>query len=358
MDEHVSNFIRLVERAYLSDRTTTRAMDMGKVMQLFTQDVTSAVEFSEPFGYIDANADKYGVIAALESMQLGFAIQALLPSLLAVVTSRFFKPFMPKPTDPSGVGHLLGMIQSRVAERYGPDKKRRADALQAFVDSGLSREEVEAEAMVHLLGGSDTTATALRNTIFFIATNPVAYRRVQAEIDAAVAAGNVTRPVLTDAQAKALPYLQATIKEALRMWPPIMGIMPKVSESKDDIICGNKIPRGTWVAWSPMAIMKNKEVFGGDADVFEPRRWLDSDATRLREMEATQGLVFMSGTRWECLGRKLAYVEMGKMLFEVSPFLSFLSVCRVGWIGKGKSDTDQMMITALLSVRFFHRQPH
>lgn len=306
-----------MERAYLSDRSATRAMDMGKVMQLFTQDVTSAVEFSEPFGYIDANADKYGVIAALEGMQLGFAMQALLPTLLAVITSRLFKPFMPRPTDPSGVGHLLGMIQSRVAERYGPNKKRHSDALQAFVDSGLSRDEVEAEAMVHLLGGSDTTATALRNTIFFVATNPIAYRRLQAEIDAAVAAGSVTRPVLTDAQAKSLPYLQAAIKEALRVWPPIMGIMPKVSD-RDDVICGTKIPAGTWVAWSPMAIMKNKEVFGGDADVYEPMRWLDVDSTRLREMEATQGLVFMSGTRWECLGRKLAYVEMGKMLFEVN----------------------------------------
>ena len=25
----------------------------------------------------------------------------------------------------------------------------------------------------------------------------------------------------------------------------------------------------------------------------------------------------MAGTRWECLGRKLAYAEMGKVLFEV-----------------------------------------
>jgi hypothetical protein len=36
-------------------------------------------------------------------------------------------------------------------------------------------------------------------------------------------------------------------------------------------------------------------------------------------MEATQGLAFAAGTRWECLGKRLANVEMEKVLFEVSP---------------------------------------
>jgi len=100
------------------------------------------------------------------------------------------------------------------------------------------------------------------------------------------------------------------------MWPPITGLMPKVP-AKDDVICGREIPAGTFVAWSAMSVMKSTAVFGGDAGVFEPERWLEIDAEKLREMEATQGLVFMAGSRWECLGRKLAYVEMGKVLFEV-----------------------------------------
>jgi cytochrome P450 len=321
VDGQIMKFVRLIEHTYLSDRSITRPMDMGHTLQYLTMDVTSAVEFGKPFGYIDANEDSFGVIAALESMLVPCAMMAMLPPLLAVVTSPLSKPFMPKPTDKHGVGRLLGLVRDLVNERYGEKRIKNADALQSFVDSGLSREEVDAEALVHLLGGSDTTATAMRNTIFYVATNPQAYRRLQAEIDAAVS--GVNRPVIADAEAKKLPYLQATIKEALRMWPPITGLQPKVSAA-DDVICGKKIPAGTYVAWAAMAVMKNKAVFGEDADVFEPMRWLEADPDRLREMEATQGLVFAAGSRWQCLGKKLAYVEIGKLLFEVSPSRPFV----------------------------------
>ncbi|KAB5550779.1 cytochrome P450 family protein [Coniochaeta sp. 2T2.1] len=314
VDREILNFIKLIERKYLSDRTGTRPMEMGRTLQYLTQDVTSAVEFGKAFGYIQDNDDSFGVIDALESMQLPCALMALLPPLLAMVKLPMIQLLLPKPGDKTGVGRMLGLVRDHVAERYGEKPVKNADALQSFVESGLTRDQVEAEALVHLLGGSDTTATALRCSIFYVATNPQVYRRMQAEIDAALP--TATRPVVADAEAKNLPYIQAVIKETLRMWPPITGLMPKIS-AKNDVICGKEIPAGTFVAWSAMTVMKSTAVFGADADVFEPARWLETDEKQLREMEATQGLVFMGGTRWECLGRKLAYVEMGKVLFEL-----------------------------------------
>ncbi|KAK0648117.1 cytochrome P450 family protein [Cercophora newfieldiana] len=318
LDEQVLKFIKLVERAYLSDNVATREMDMGDVFVYLTQDITSAIEFGEPFGYLDSNADTNGIIKALDSMKLPCAVLALLPSVTAVAQSTVFTPFLPKPTDPTGVGRMLGIVKAHVDKRYGEKKQKRTDVLQSFVDSGLSQKEVEAEALVHLLGGSDTTATALRIAVFHISSNPRAYRRLQAEIDSA--ASSVTRPIIADAEAKKLPYLQATIKEALRMWPPISGLMPKVS-ARDDVICGKAVPAGTMVGWCAFGAMKNKGVFGENADDFEPARWLEAEPEKLKEMEATQALVFVAGTRWECLGKKLAYSELGKVLFEF--FLRF-----------------------------------
>ncbi len=131
-----------------------------------------------------------------------------------------------------------------------------------------------------------------------------------------MASPNLSTPVISDTAAKSLPYLQAVIKEGLRMWPPIMGLNPRMSE-RDEVICGVNIPARTNVGFSVLAIMRNRGVFGDDADTFDPGRWLDADPERLKEMEATQGMVFAAGSRWECLGKRLAYVEMGKVLFEV-----------------------------------------
>lgn len=95
------------------------------------------------------------------------------------------------------------------------------------------------------------------------------------------------------------------------MWPPVSGLAPKVS-AKDEVICAKKVPAGTFVAWAIFGAMRDKGVFGADADVFEPGRWMGKDEKKLREMESVQGLVFNGGTRWECLGKRLAYLELGK----------------------------------------------
>ena len=105
---------------------------------------------------------------------------------------------------------MLGIVRDHVATRYGEKPVKNTDALQSFVESGLTRDEVEAEALVHLLGGSDTTATALRCAIFYVATNPHAYRLLQAEIDATLP--TATRPVIADVEAKNLPYLKPSLR--------------------------------------------------------------------------------------------------------------------------------------------------
>jgi cytochrome P450 len=318
LDGQIEKFIQLIERKYISTRDggKARPFEMGRRFSYFTQDAISAVEFGKPFGYLDEDDDFYGAIDALEGMLLPCALMALIPPLLWVVTSPLSKPFMPRKTDKHGVGRLLGVIDERVSARYGEKRVRNMDVLQALADSGLPRPEVESEALVHLLGGTDTTATALRNTVFFLSTNPAAYRRLQDEIDSV--AGSVTRPVIADAEAKELRFLQACLKESIRFWPPISGLQAKMSD-KDDVICGMQVPAGTHVAWTIFEVMRDKDVFGDNAEVFEPMRWLEAEPERLKEMEATQGLAFAAGTRWECLGKRLANVEMEKVLFEVSP---------------------------------------
>ncbi|KAK4150335.1 Pisatin demethylase [Chaetomidium leptoderma] len=299
LDEQVAKFVALIERKYLSTRATGAAGGGG---------------FGRAFGYMDADDDFYGAIDALEGMLMPCALMALLPPLVWLVTSPLCKPFMPKKTDKTGVGRLLGVIDERVRVRYGEKKVRNMDVLQALVDSGLPREEVEAEALVHLLGGTDTTAGALRNTVFFLSTNPVAYRRLQDEIDGAV--GRVTRPVISDAECKELRFLQACIKESIRCWPPVSGLQGKMSDV-DDVICRVRVPAHTHVMFGMFGVMRDKSVFGDNAEVFEPMRWLEAGPEQLKEMEGTQGMAFASGTRWECLGKRLANVEMGKVLFEL-----------------------------------------
>lgn len=313
-DEQIEKLIRLLERKYLSTPDAMRPCNLARTMQYLTQDVITAVGFGQAAGYLEVDEDMFGVIEACETVLLPGHIVSFLPILQALLSTSFMKPLLPKPGDKHGIGRFLGVIKDHCDRRFGAAAIRRNDVLQTFVDSDFTRKQVEQEALVILFGGTDTTATGLRNIIFFLTTNASAYRTLQAEIDEAVT--SAARPIITDEQAKSLPYLQACIREGLRMFPPSMGIMGKVSD-EDDEICGKHIPAGTKVGWAAMAIMHDKSIFGGDADVYEPSRWMNADADKLKEMEAAYGLVFATGTRWECLGKRLAYIEMGKVIFEL-----------------------------------------
>lgn len=315
VDEQVKKLIALIERKYLSTPKTMQPCNLARTMQYLTQDIITAVGFGKAAGYLDVDEDMFGVLEICEFVLLPAHIISFLPILQKLLETSFVKPFLPKPTDTHGVGRFLGVIKSHVDKRYGVDKIRNSDILQTFVDSNLRRAQVESEALVTLFGGTDTTATGLRTTIFFLSTNPNVYRLLQAEIDAA--AKSAVRPVIADHHAKTLPYLQACIKEGLRLWPPSMGLMGKMSDH-DDVLCGIKVPAKTQIGWAGLAVMKDKTVFGENADIFEPRRWINAEPAQLKRMEVTYGLVFGGGTRWECLGRKLAYMELGKVLFEVS----------------------------------------
>lgn len=150
--------------------------------------------------------------------------------------------------------------------------------------------------------------------MLLIATSPNTYSKLQSEIGNAIKNKLISSPI-TDAEAKKLPYLQACIKEGLRMWPPITGLMPKVSPT-DDTINGQHIPAGTKICWCAWRVFRNKEVFGDNAEVFRPERWLEADEGQLKLMETTAELAFSPG-RWQCLGKSIAFIELNKVFVEV-----------------------------------------
>ncbi|RYO92251.1 hypothetical protein DL766_007044 [Monosporascus sp. MC13-8B] len=315
VDEQIMKLVQLVEREYVSTKGKFRTMDLVRVSQYLVHDVISSVGFGRYFGYLDANDDLYGAIHIVKTITPPLMVAGLFHSIFVTVAkSPFMKPFLPKPSDKQGLGVVLGIIKGQVEKRYGAKKIENRDVLQSFVDSSLPRDMVESECMVQIVAGTATTATAISSAIFHVSSNPGVYRKLQEEIDAATK--TVSRPVISDQQAKDLPYLQAVIREALRIWPPSAALQPHRSD-EDELICGVKVPAQTDVAWAPFTLMRNKAVFGEDADMFNPDRWIDAEPGRFREMELTQGMVFFSGSRWECMGKKLAYMEITKSLFEL-----------------------------------------
>lgn len=222
----------------------------------------------------------------------------------------------PKSTDSRGMGPMLGFARAAVAERFGPDPKVKKDMLGHFVGKGLSQLRCEVEAYLQILAGSDSTTTVLRSTLFLLAGTPIAYAKLRAEVDAATDDARLSYPVASYTEAQRLPYLTACLWEGLRMYPPLFGMKAKKSPPGGDTFKGVYYPEGTEVALCDDALCRNTEIFGNDAHLFRPDRWIQADAETRIKYRQTVDAVFGSG-RFMCLGRHIAMMELHKAIVEV-----------------------------------------
>lgn len=195
---------------------------------------------------------------------------------------------------------------------------------------GLSQREVQSETLLQMcmppldavisylanlctrVAGSDTTATAMRATLLHIITNARVLSKLLSEISTA----QISNPI-TDAEARKLPYLQAVIKEGMRVFPPTTGFMSKAAPSSGDTINGIFIPGGTMVGWSPFGIMKSEKTWGSDAKMFRPERWLEGSAEDRQRKDIDIEMCFGYG-KYQCLGKNIAIIELNKVYVEVS----------------------------------------
>ena len=323
VDERLQDFLDLIRTKYVSSRGHMVPMDMAKKVQFFTLDVISTVGLGKSFGMLqsDRDVDNY-----LQSSEEGLAIgnTALAMGFSWLTQAPFIGQFVaPSPKDNNGFGKMMAACFRLVDERAASATDKRSDMLASFIRHGLAGDELRTEALEQIIAGSDTTAGAIRGALLHIMTSPRVYHKLQQEIDTAVRDGLAPAAgegLITAAQAKQLPYLQAVIAEALRVWPPVANIFPRDIPSGGDtvVVDGESVflPGGACIGYSAYAMHHSEDIHGKDADAFRPERWLEADPARLAVMHRTNDLIFGYG-RFQCLGKPVAQLEIGKTVFEV-----------------------------------------
>ncbi|KAG8406457.1 hypothetical protein J3458_021289 [Metarhizium acridum] len=304
IDKSVTNLVNLLD-SYVRDG---RPFDFARKIHFFALDVISELAFGEPFGDLTTDSDVHNLVTDIETYLPYLIVSTVMSWMIPGSRAAHFQ-----------APHAFGVRRAwhrppgrRVAaERYGPSRKIQRDMVGSFVARGLTQEQTESEIAAQINGsiaGSDTTATGIRATFLHAITNPRVLARLQAEIQES----ELSWPVAADAEIRKMPFVQATIKEGLRMLPPVAGFMSKEVPADGDCWNGLSFPPGTRIGLCMMGIMRQRDVFGADADEFRPERWLGATP----DMEATWGLVFGSG-KWACLGKNIARMEMNKVLVEV-----------------------------------------
>lgn len=144
-----------------------------------------------------------------------------------------------------------------------------------------------------IIAGSETSATLLTGTLFFLLTHPPSYTRLAAEIRSTLDGGaRVSLPSLTPSN---LPYLHACIQETFRMYPPAALSMLRRTPPNGAIIDGYEIPGDTYVGFPHFSAYRYERNFER-AGEWRPERWIEGQKEDVLQP-------FSLGA-YNCLGQK------------------------------------------------------
>jgi cytochrome P450/NADPH-cytochrome P450 reductase len=135
---------------------------------------------------------------------------------------------------------------------------------------------------------------------YHLLRNPQTYHAAQAEVDRVLGDGALELKHLTQ-----LKYLEACFRETLRVQGPISSISVT---PKDDTVIGGRyhIAKGTQIQFNLKGLHHDPNLWGEDADIFRPERFLDGGYEGL----PPNALKPFGNGRRACIGRAFAEQEM------------------------------------------------
>ncbi|KAE9401805.1 cytochrome P450 [Gymnopus androsaceus JB14] len=186
-------------------------------------------------------------------------------------------------------------------------------------DQRISDEEVVAQIPAFLAAGHETTSTSMVWSLYALTQHKSVQDKLRQELL------SVPTESLTMEELNSLPYLDAVVRESLRMYPAAPSAV-RVAV-KDDILPlsmpiigrnGNECNHIRQNIDVPiLAVHLSKELWGEDATEFKPERW-EKLPEAVASIPGVWGniLTFIGGPH-NCIGYRFAVLEMKAFLFSM-----------------------------------------
>jgi len=171
-------------------------------------------------------------------------------------------------------------------------------------DRAVTDDEIAGLCIALTLAGQHTSTITLTWLLLFALSKPEILARIMKEQQEV--RGSKEHILLEDVEQ--MTYLHDTMKETLRLRPPIILVWRKVSQDfqyKDYII-----PRGTLVCVSPAAYPRMHDSVYTNPNEFDPPRFGD----RAEHRKSTYTFLSFSQGRHSCIGEKFAFLQVRTVL--------------------------------------------
>ncbi|KAI0146314.1 putative cytochrome P450 [Xylariaceae sp. FL1272] len=283
---------------------SSKGIDLVEWFEMSSFDLLGEMAFGESFGCIQSEKHHFWIDLVLQHVReitlmdnlrrfrlfSGLA-EWILPSLILSVRAKHTK-------------YTRAKVQKRL-ESTSPRQDFLTNVVGKVKSGDVPLEEMAAHSSTLIIAGGETTATTLSAVMFYLLKSPKAMEKLKAEIRGRYK----TYDEIHSTSALQLPYLQATINEALRIHPSGAHGFPRISPGTR--IDGYWIPKGTEIYTSTWSVSHSAEYFN-DPDAFLPERWIDPDTNDIKEASQPFSLGYRA-----CIGRSFAYLQMSLVLSKI-----------------------------------------
>ncbi|KAM0425684.1 hypothetical protein ACHAPT_008931 [Fusarium lateritium] len=289
----------ILKEKLLSFANRGEVIDLPQFLRFYAFDVIGIITVGKSMDMMKTNTDTYGACRALDAMWHYISVLGLVPG----IHSRYMQLI-----------NLLGFTAPTMALDSFIDTQVRQYTEEMNRKAGTADDEGTFLARMLKLQeqGSDTTAISLSSIVYYLYSNPRTLSCLREELDEFAQAGELSDPVGFQ-QAQKMPYLQAVIKEALRLHPGVGTQLTRVVPKGGAVIEGQFFPEGAEVGVNGWALYHNQDVFGDDASTFRPERWLQRDNVDTR---IAGSFAFGAGPR-SCIGKNISILEMSKAIPQI-----------------------------------------
>ncbi|XP_057977304.1 labd-13Z-ene-9,15,16-triol synthase, chloroplastic-like [Malania oleifera] len=270
-----------------------------------------------------------GTLGAEEGKSFGSEFRQVVMAIVGLVTKPNVSDFFPALArlDLQGIEKEMRKIMSHIDRifdfaldrrvKMGMGKRREGngeedggkDFLQFLVElrekeraTGESITLMQTKAMLWdiVAAGTDTTATTVEWAMAEVMNHPEILQKLHEELANVVGPNNAVE----EAHLSKLTYLNAVVKETLRLHPAFPFLIPH-SPSETTVVGGYTIPKGTRVFINVWAVQRDPKIWPDPLE-FRPDRFLGSDAGRMDYLGKNYHYLPFGSGRRICAGLPLA----------------------------------------------------
>ncbi|XP_056862359.1 cytochrome P450 705A22-like [Raphanus sativus] len=242
------------------------------------------------------------LVSETELLSKKFFLAAILRKPLARLGISLFKK------DLASISRRYEEVLEKILVEYEEEEHNQSSEvldllLEACQESKITRNHIKALFVDLFIAGTDTSTNTIQWTMAEIFNNPKILERLREEIDSVIENNNTTR-LIQETDLPNLPYLQAVVKEGLRLHPPAPLVLRSFQEGCK--VRGFDVLEKTTLIVNCYAVMRDPDIWEYPEE-FKPERFLPSSSGSFQE-EVLKYVPFGGGRRG-CPGSNLALLE-------------------------------------------------